>query len=157
MSWELADIVELFKEVWEIPEDGHRPLSSQGSHKRNALQYVVHKYGAYHSHIIVLSEDPSTKSADKARLKGYINKWKQGKILIGAAMYVDILKAPSLHSLGLQDNNLDIVSCLQHIVKTVKHLNIIADQDSKEWPTQLSWFVAVLTRIVESVSGYSAL
>lgn len=113
-SRELADIVELLKEVWEIPEGCHRPLRSQGSrwiaHKRNALQHIVHTYGAYLSHIIALSEDPSTKSMDKARLKGYINKWKQGKILIGAAIYVDILKAPFLLSLSLQDNNLDIVA-----------------------------------------------
>ena len=99
---ELADVVDLLKDVWEVPEGGHQPLRSHGSrwiaHKRNALQRVVHRYGAYLSHIVALSEDTSTKSADKARLKGYINKWKQGKILVGAAMYVDILKGPSLLS-----------------------------------------------------------
>ena len=107
---ELVDVVGLLKEVWEFPDGGHRPLRSQGSrwiaHKRNALQRVV-----------ALSEDPSTKSVDKSRLKGYINKWKYGKILIGAAMYIDILKGPSLLSLSLQNDNLDVVSGLQHILK----------------------------------------
>ena len=50
-------------------------------------------------------------------------------------MYLDILKGPSLLSLSLQDNNLDIVSGLQHIIKTVKHLKIITDQEPKEWLT----------------------
>ena len=104
-----------------IPDGGHRPLRSQGSrwiaHKRNALQRVVHNYSAYLSHKVALSEDPSTKSVDKSRLKGYINKWKYGKILIGAAMYIDILKGPSLLSLSLQNDNLDVVSGLQHILK----------------------------------------
>ena len=136
---ELADVVGLLKEVWEIPDGGYRPLRAQGSrwiaHKRNALQRVVHNYGAYLSHIVTLSEDPSTKSVDKSRLKGYINKWKLGKIHIGAAMYIDILKGPSLLSLSLQNDNLDVVSGLQHIIKTLKSLKVVADLDPKEWPT----------------------
>ena len=129
----------MLKQVWEIPEGGDRPLRSQGSrwiaHKRNALQHLIHKYGAYLSHITALSEDPTTKSVDKARLKGYIRKWEQGKILVGAAMYVDVLKGPSLLSLTLQDDNLDVVRGLQHFVKTVKSLKAVVDQDPMEWPT----------------------
>lgn len=59
----LLELVGLLKET---PDGGHRPLQSQGSrwtaHKRNALQRLVHNYGAYLSHIVTLSEDPSTKS-----------------------------------------------------------------------------------------------
>jgi len=48
-----------------------------------------------------LAEDQTLQSTDQARLKGYLTKWKQSKAIIGAAMYVDVLKAPSLLSLSL--------------------------------------------------------
>ena len=75
-----------------------------------ALQRVVDRYGAYITHIAALIEDTSLKSDDRARLKGYVKKWKQARMLIGVAMYIDALKAPSLLSLSLQEDNLDIYS-----------------------------------------------
>ena len=50
-------------------------------------------------------------------------------------MYVDILKGPSLLSLSLQNDNLDVVSGLQQIIKTLKSLKVVVDLDPKEWPT----------------------
>ena len=51
-----------------------------------ALQRVVDRYGAYITHIAALIEDTSLKSDDRARLKGYVKKWKKARILIGVAM-----------------------------------------------------------------------
>ena len=65
------------------------PVCSQGSHwishKRKALQKVVNQFGVYIAYLVSLSEDTAIKSEDRARLKGYINKWTQSKILIGCA------------------------------------------------------------------------
>lgn len=69
------------------------------------LTDLVH---TYLNHLSTLAQDKSTKSDDKARLVGYVRKWSQSKILVGCALYVDILKPPSLLSLTLQDDKLDL-------------------------------------------------
>jgi len=109
-SRELAGIVSDLEEVFELPKGRDKPIQSQGSrwinHKRNALQCLIDRYGVYLSHLITLIEEHTLQSDDQARLKGYLQKWKQAKMLIGAALYVDVLKPPSLLTLSLQGKNL---------------------------------------------------
>ena len=101
--------MEDFKEVWELPKSngGSTLKRSEGrcwiNHKRKALQRIIDRYGAYINHLIVLSEDTSLKSVDQTRMKGFVQKWQQARTLISAAMYVDVLKSPSLLSLCLQE------------------------------------------------------
>lgn len=125
-SRELSEIVTNLKEVFEFKEGGDRPVRSQGSrwitHKRKALQRLVDRYGAYINHLTALIADSSISSTDRARLTGYLRKWQQAKMLIGSALYVDVLKPPSLLSLTLQDDDLDIVQGLKHILKSTKVL-----------------------------------
>ena len=60
---ELSGIVDDLKEVFELPQGGNIPIRSQGfhwmNHKRNALQRVVDRYGAYISHLSTLVENKS--------------------------------------------------------------------------------------------------
>ena len=79
-----------------------------------------------------MSEDTTLGST---RLKGYLLKWKQSKMLVGAAMYVDALKPPSLLSLALQGEKLDIVGGIQCLLKSIKSLKSTAEQDPLTWPT----------------------
>ena len=136
---ELGDIVSDLGEVFELPKGGDAPIRSQGSrwisHKRQALQRVIDRYGAYISHLTSLSVDKSVNNADKAKLKEYLSKWQQGKMLIGCAMYVDALKPPSLLSKALQENSMDVVLCLQNILHAKKSLRSLIDVDPLEWPT----------------------
>ena len=64
------------------------------------------RYGAYPNDLSTLAHDKFSRSEDKARLLCYIH---QSRILVGCALYADILKPASLLSLTLQDNNLDVV------------------------------------------------
>ena len=138
-SRELSAIAEDLKEVFELPKGGNLPIRSCGTrwinHKRKALQRVVDRYGAYLHHLTTLTEDMSVQSADRARLKGYVLKWRHSKILIGCAMYVDTLKPPSLLSQTLQDHSVDIVFSIEHILKTSKALKSLQAKDPLEWPT----------------------
>ena len=90
--------------------------SSQGSHwishKHQGLQRIIDCYSAYINHSLPYSAVTST---DRVRLKGYLVKWQQGKILIGCAMYVDALGAPSILSKVLQEEKLGIVLGLRSI------------------------------------------
>ena len=105
-SQELTDLVADLKEVYDLPGGIDLPVRAQGSrwitHKRNALQRVLDRFGAYICHLITLTEDRSVKSEDKAKIRRHINKWGQTRVLIGCALCVDILKAPSLLSVTLQ-------------------------------------------------------
>ncbi len=126
------------------------------------MQRFVDRYGAYLNHLLALIEDKSLKSDDRARLKGYLLKWKQPRMLVGAAMYIDVLKSPSILSLSLQDDNLDIVAGIKGILKSSKSLKQMSDEDPLEWPTMK----LVKTRIKEegdkvsyqgtSLQGYSS-
>ena len=96
----LTNIVEDLWCVFEFPKGGHLPIRSHGTrwitHKRRALQWVLDCYGAYIHHISTLTEDRSLKPDGRQCLKGYLLKWRQPKMLIGCAMYVEALKLVSL-------------------------------------------------------------
>ena len=66
-------------------------------------------------------------------------------MLVGCAMYVEILKAPSILSLTLQEDRVDTVQGLKHILKSASALQKLAKQDPKDWPT----VKLVLTRVSE--------
>ena len=61
--------------------------------------------------------------------------WNQGKILVGCAIYIEIWKAPSILSLTLQEEQIDIVSGLKHILKSASALQTLAQVDPRNWPT----------------------
>ena len=86
-SKELDIIAGELKEVYELPKKGNLPVRCQGTHwighKRRALQRIVDRFGVYIIHLTNLIEDPAVKPADKCKLKGYLLKWSQGKMLIG--------------------------------------------------------------------------
>ena len=42
-------------------------------------------------HLVALNEDPSVKSTDKQKLKCYVTQWRDTKIIIGCALFHDIL------------------------------------------------------------------
>ena len=62
------------------------------AYKHKALLRVLDRYGAYLLHFATLSEDTSLKAEDRAHLRGYLNKWKNAKMLVGSAMYVEAIK-----------------------------------------------------------------
>ena len=138
-SQELSSVVEELKEFFEFPPCGNIPVRSQGSrwitHKRRALQRIVDRYGAYICHLTALSEDRSLKSEDRARLTGYLRKSSDGKVLIGCALYVEVLKPPSLLSMTLQGLDLDILFGMKQILKSTESLKTLKQLDPLEWPT----------------------
>lgn len=138
-SRELENIVTDLGEAFDLVKGGNRPIRSCGTrwitHKRRALQRVVDRYGAYIAHLSTLVEDSSLKAVDRARLKGYLVKWKQPKLLVGCAMYIDALKPVSLLSLSLQGNDTaDIVISIESTLKSAKTLQSLTQKDPSQWP-----------------------
>ena len=135
-SRELSEIVEDLKMVFDMPAGGNMPVRCQGtSHKRKALQHIIDRYGAYINHIAALTEDHTIASADRAQLKGYCSKWMNFKMLIGAAIYTNILKSPSCLSLTLQEEEIDVIKGIQHLLNSRKSLQSLSKQNPLEWPS----------------------
>ena len=83
---------------------GNRPLRACGtrfvSHNVATLNRFVDRYGAYVAHLIALTEDSSVKPADKQKIKGYIKRWQDGKIVFGYAFfltYYDLVQLQPFH------------------------------------------------------------
>ena len=93
---ELESVAKELQQVFDLVKGGDRPIRSCGTrwitHKRNALQRIVDRYGVYIAHLSTLVQDSSLKAADRARLKGYLLKWKQPKMLMACCFYIDALK-----------------------------------------------------------------
>ena len=82
-----------------------------------------------------MCRDESIKSEDRARLKGYVLKWSHSKFLLGSAMYIDVLKGPSMLSLSLQKSDCDIVYGLKQILKAADSIKSLRIQNPSLWPT----------------------
>jgi len=82
-----------------------------------------------------LASDNTVKPDDQAKLKGYLSKKKDPKVLISTALFIEVLKPASILSLSLQYDSIDIVYSIQSILKTIKSLEYMSDKDLKEWPS----------------------
>ena len=136
---ELEDIVTDLKECLSFDDAGIKPVRASGSrwvaHKLNAMKRIVSKFGAYTNHIAALSEDRSVKSADRAKLKGYYNKWTQAKYLFGCALFVDLLTPCMIFSKCMQSDEVDILGALSGLLKTLKETDKLASKPLNQWST----------------------
>jgi len=137
---ELVNIIADLTEVYEITnQGGTRPIRACGTrwvcHKVSAMKRVIAKYGAYTAHLCTLSEDSSVKSADRCKFIGYLNKWTDAKYLLGCAVFVDVLLPCSIFSKSMQSDELDIVSALTYLLKTVKEIETLKKKPLSKWDT----------------------
>ena len=95
-----------------------------------------------------MTEDRSIKAEDREHYRGYLHKWKQPKILIGCAMYVEALKPVSLLSLSLQSDGADIALSMVNTMKSVKSLKKLSQQEVHEWP-----MVQLVKKKLQDVDG----
>ena len=113
---ELEDVIRELKQCIEFDDAGIRPVRASGSrwvtHKLSAMKRILSKFGAYTSHLTTLSEDSSVKSADRAKLRGYLKKWTDAKYLLGCAFFVNLLLPCSIFSKVMQEDDLDVLGSI---------------------------------------------
>ena len=110
-----------------------------------ALNRIIDRFGAYLSQLIALTEDPSTKRADKQKLKGYVIKWRESKVLLGCAVFHDILKPTAILCKVLQSDELCTISAIESILKITKAIEKLKAMQMKEFPSVKN----VLLRVTE--------
>ena len=69
----------------------------------NALKRAINKFGIYLKDLENLANGEK-KSSEKARLFGYINKWKDYRYLLGIGFFLHLLIPLKELSLGWQKN-----------------------------------------------------
>ena len=66
------------------------------------MNRFIYHFGVYLSHLCSLTEGNNVTSANKQKLKGYILKWQNGKVLLTCALFADLLKPIAILSKNLQ-------------------------------------------------------
>ena len=75
----------------------------------------------YLNHLALLSEDLSLKAKDRQKMNSYLLQWCNGKLLLGCALFLDILKPATVLCKVLQDDELCGVAAIESIWKTQQH------------------------------------
>ena len=140
---QLQDIITELKsclEPSEMPiQGGSCPLRACGTrfvtHKVAALERVVDRFGAYLSHMIAMTEDTSLKPVDRQKVKGYVLKWQDSKILLGCALFHDLLRPCSILCKVLQEEEICVVRAIEAVMKTKKSLEKIKTTPFEDLPS----------------------
>ena len=127
-------------ESCEFPsEGGNRPCRACGTrfiaHKVAAIDRLLDRYGAYMNHLTALTEDGATRPADKQKLKGYISKWRCAKVVLGCAIFHDILKPTAMLCKVLQNDELCIVSAIEALLRTTAAIEKLKSTNMEEFPS----------------------
>ena len=85
-----------YKQTFEFEQGSLKSKRATGSrwisHKLNALKILVDKHGLFIQHLETLSCVKSVKPTDQAKLKGFLRKWKSGKLFVYSCCFVDLLQ-----------------------------------------------------------------
>jgi hypothetical protein len=126
----LDEIYKAYKETFNFAEGSLKPKRANGirwiAHKLDALKLLVDKFGIIMQHLETLSCDNSVNSADQAKLRGYLKKWKTEKLFLFSCFFIDLLQPAAFLSYAFQENNVDAVSVTLALLKTKKSLNTFA-------------------------------
>ena len=140
---DLEDVVTELKACLE-PTDmptggGNRPLRACGTrfvaHKVAALERLINRFGAYLNHLAILSEDPTVKSTDRQKLKGYLLQWRSAKMLFGCALFHDLLKPAAILCKVFQDDEVCTVGAIEAILKTSRAIAKLTATSFDDLPT----------------------
>ena len=80
------------------------------------MKRLLSRYDAYTNHLAAMSEDPSFKPADRAKILGYYKMWTNAKYILGYATLVELLAPCAVLSKVMQLNQLDILAALTSLV-----------------------------------------
>ena len=82
-----------------------------------------------------MTKDISVTPADKAKMKGYVKKWQESKVLLGCAFFRDLLKSLANLCKVLQEGELCTVRAIEAAFKTKRSLDKLATVQFDELPS----------------------
>ncbi|KAL5491822.1 hypothetical protein EMCRGX_G017187 [Ephydatia muelleri] len=75
-------------------------------------------------------KDTTMKSADRAKIVGYYNKWTNAQYLLGCALFIDLLTPCAILSKVMQNDNLDIIEALSAVLMALKETAMSLEEGS---------------------------
>ena len=148
---EIVDELKACLDPSELPlQGGNRPLRACGT------RFVTHKvsafgnrFGAYLAHLVALTEDSSVTPSSRQKLKGYIMRWRNSKVILGCAIFHDLLQPVAHLSKVLHQDQLCVVQAIEVLMKTKKNLDMLKSTPFEELPSVKK----VLSRIKEDAGS----
>ena len=142
---EIVDELRACLDPSELPlQGGNRPLRACGTrfvtHKVSALGRVIDRFGAYLAHLVALTEDSSVTSSSRQKLKGYIMRWHNSKVILGCAIFHHLLQPVAHLSKVLQQDQLCVVQAIEVLMKTKKNLDKLKSTPFEELPSVKRFF-----------------
>ena len=123
---QLEELHDLYQQSMEFDEGGVKPKKSSGSrwisHKLAAMKMCLDKWGIYIQHLETMTEHESITGKDKAKMKGYLRRWKSTRMPLLLALFIDILTIPSILSLTFQKETIDPVQSVRALKKAKDRL-----------------------------------
>ena len=123
---QLEELHDLYQQSMEFDEGGVKPKKSSGSrwisHQLAAMKMCLDKWGIYIQHLETMTEHESITGKDKAKMKGYLRRWKSTRMPLLLALFIDILTIPSILSLTFQKETIDPVQSVRALKKAKDRL-----------------------------------
>ena len=118
---------------------GSKPLRACGArfvaHKVAAIGRLLHRYGAYLGHLTTITKDTSVRAVDQQKLKGYVLKWRDCKMVLGSALFYDILNPAGALCKALQQDEICVVGAIECMLKTSKAMESLLSTPFDDLPT----------------------
>ena len=131
---QLRELQEIYKGAMDFLSDSCKPKKASGtrwiSHKLGAMKTCLDKWGIYIQHLESLAEDKPYKPKDRAKMKGYLRKWKKTETPFMLALFIDMLEIPSILSRSFQADIIDPVYAFRCLSKAKERFDLF---DSKEF------------------------
>ena len=106
---------------------------------------ILDKWGVYIVHLEHLSQDKPRKAKDHSKLIGYLNEWKQRRIPLMLAFFIDLLEILFILSKCFQDEKIDPVYAMQCLNKADERFELFTQKKFKKLPHMKD----LLKRVVE--------
>ena len=87
------------------------------------------------NHLIALIKNPTTKPLDRQKLMEYVTKWKECKVLLGCALFHDILKPTAILCKSFQADEISVVSAIEAILRTSASMKKLKSTEMKDFPS----------------------
>lgn len=145
----LREMSNIYKNSLEFVEGSVKPKRASGTqwiiHKLNAIKVLVDKFGIFIQHLESFSTDTSVKADDQAKLKGYLKKWKSGKLFIFSCFFIDLLETAAGLSAAFQETKVDAVTVSLAMTKAKKHLLALKEKEVEKLKT-VRYYLAKVNR-----------
>ena len=136
---QLKELVDIYEDSFEFVEGGFKPKKASGTrwigHKTRALDVIVDKYGIFMQHLENLTEDKSYPSKERAKFKGWHQKWTNARIPLLACLSIEVLAPARILSKIFQAEEVDVVAVGHNLQKTKQQLDRIERKDFDQLPT----------------------